>query len=76
MDEWTFEAATWIATVAEARQDPALRGDTALVTSRARDVLETTPYVPKAEPVPYGSTDDATEYARMLDRDDLPEDND
>jgi alpha-beta hydrolase superfamily lysophospholipase len=73
MDEWTFEAATWIDAVAEARQDPALRGDTALVTSLARDVLETTPYVPKAQPVPYGSTDDATEYARMLDRDDLPE---
>jgi alpha-beta hydrolase superfamily lysophospholipase len=74
MDEWTFEAATWISAVAEARQDPSLRGDVNQIAGRARHILSTRPYVPKPEPVPYGSTDDATEYARVIEHD-TPDDN-
>lgn len=67
IDEWTFEAATWITAVADARQDPATRGDVVQIATHARQVLSDTPYVPKPDPVPYGTGDESTEYARVID---------
>jgi len=63
VDEWTFEAATWLGAVAAARQRSELRAEPILVARYAREVLAGTDYIPKPEESLY---DEATEYARIV----------
>jgi pimeloyl-ACP methyl ester carboxylesterase len=66
VDQWTFEAATWIAAVAEALQDPQLRGDAATTNAHARSVLEAADYVPRPRAVTVEPEEEFDEYARLL----------
>jgi pimeloyl-ACP methyl ester carboxylesterase len=66
VDQWTFEAATWIEAVADALRDPQLRGDAAATSAHARTVLEAADYVPRPRTVVVEPEEEFDEYARLL----------
>lgn len=69
LDQWTFEAATWIEAVAGAMHDPESRRDVAAVSAHARSVLETAGYTPRPRATVSEPDEDFDEYARLLGED-------
>ncbi len=67
VDQWSFEAMTWIRAVEEGRADPLLRGDVAAISARARKALEAAEYQPLAHHGSAESAPEIDEYARIID---------
>lgn len=71
MDQWTFEAATWIeaVAVAEAMHDSEPRRDVAAVSAHARSVLKAADYTPRPRAAGLEPEEEFDEYARLLGED-------
>lgn len=66
VDQWSFEAATWIRAVDDASLDPHLARDSARLAVIGQEALESAVYEPRQPAVIDGDEQDFTEYARLL----------
>lgn len=66
VDQWAFEAATWIQAVGDIRRDPDFAQDPFRTSALAREALESTSYQPQKQVISDEDDPGFTEYARLV----------
>jgi pimeloyl-ACP methyl ester carboxylesterase len=69
IDQWTFEASTWVAAVGEGMSNPDMRGNVAAISSHARAALENAEYTPIPRSSDAEPDEGFSEYARLIPQD-------